>query len=115
MICLRGNQPSFFMEKYGREDEDEDFDGKPNSEINAEIEGLLNKLKNYLFTYYEPVYDPKEAQVHMTTQEVYDQLFKILPNGALFSPSDVAGWLHNAGFTFFDFGTMKFEWLMKKA
>lgn len=96
------------------EDDDIDNEDQPEREINAEVKGLLNKLKNYIFDRYTPVYDPKEAEVHMSTQEVYDQLYKILPNGALFSPSDVAGWLHSGGFTFFDYGTMKFEWMMKK-
>lgn len=75
--------------------------------------GLINKLQNYLKAYYMPVHDPKEAEFHYTTQEIFDQLQKILPSQD-YVPEQVANWLHLAGFTFFDYGNMKFEWMMKK-
>ncbi len=77
-------------------------------------EGLLNKLKLYLKQYYEPVYEPQLATLQFTTTEIYEQLQKLFPIGD-YSIEDVAVWLHEAGFTFFDFGEMCFEWVMKKA
>jgi hypothetical protein len=79
------------------------------------LEGLLNKLKQYLYAYYVPVHDPIEAQFHYTTNEIWQQLLKIFPNELLFTADMVATWLHAGGFTFYDFGEMKFEWLLKKA
>jgi hypothetical protein len=75
--------------------------------------GLINKLKNILTQQYEPVNDPKEADVHYSTQEIFDQLQKLLPS-THYTPDMVSNWLHNAGFNFFDYGNMKFEWMMKK-
>jgi hypothetical protein len=75
--------------------------------------GLINKLKNYLREYYEPAQDPKEAELHFTTLEIFNQLQKVLPSPH-YTPDQVANWLHVAGFTFTDYGNMKFEWMMKK-
>ena len=75
--------------------------------------GLINKLKNFLTQEYEPVGDPKEAQLHYTTQEIYLQLQKVLPSSH-YTPEMVSNWLHLAGFTFFDYGDLKFEWMLKR-
>ena len=84
-------------------------------DTNEDISGLLAKVKNYLVQYYEPAYEIREADFHYTTDEIYWQLQKIARNELLFSSADVSAWLHNAGFTFADFGEMRFEWMMKKA
>lgn len=76
-------------------------------------EGLLNKIKQFLFQYYLPIHDAKEADFHFTTSEVYLQLLKLYPSEDL-TQDLVAQWLHEGGFTFYDFGEMKLEWLFKK-
>ena len=84
-------------------------------EDRKDFTGLLNKVKNFLLDYYVPVYDPREAAIHLTTDEVFNQLKNVVPDEGLFSAADVSLWLHNAGFTFTDYGEMKLEWMMKKA
>jgi hypothetical protein len=80
-----------------------------------DLTGLLNKVKNYLLDTYEPCQDPAEAFIHHTTDEIYRNLQRLLPNEHLYTSADVAKWLHDAGFTFYDYGDMRFEWMMKKA
>ena len=77
--------------------------------------GLLQKIKNFLLQYYEPTADIREAAFHFTTEEITRQLYKIYPNELLFSATDVAAWLHAGGFVFYDFGDMRFEWLIKRS
>lgn len=74
--------------------------------------GLLNELKNYLAKNYEPVADPAKADFHLSTLEIYNQLQRLLPVEK-FKPADVATWLHSAGFKFWDYGYMQFEWMLK--
>lgn len=80
-----------------------------------EAAGLLYKIKQYLLQYYEPVVSIREAQFHFSTEEIYHQLLRIYPAPEMFSAADVAVWLHSGGFTFFDFGEMRFEWLLKRS
>ncbi len=75
-------------------------------------EGLLNKIKNFLTQQYEPVFDMKDATLHFTTQQLFDKLQALFPS-SYYSAADVAEWMHTAGYTFSDFGNMRFEWLMK--
>ncbi len=79
-----------------------------------DVSGLLNKLKLYLMNYYEPVQDPKDAELHFSTNDVWLQLLKLYPNEIILTRELVAVWLHNAGFTFYDYGEMRFEWMMRK-
>lgn len=79
----------------------------------ADFSGILNKLKNYLFEYYEPVQDPKDAEMHFSTNELRQQLYKLIPCDGL-TADLVANWMHLGGFTFADYGEMRFEWMMKK-
>jgi hypothetical protein len=83
-------------------------------ENRTDFSGLINKVKNYLKEYYQPVFEAKDADIHFTTEEIYRQLLKLVPNTEIFSAADVSVWLHEAGFTFADFGELRFEWLMKK-
>ena len=94
--------------------EDEDEKIKQPEEPRKDFSGLVEKIKSYLLAYYEPVYDMRDAEFHLTTEEIYRQLQRILCNELIYSASDVALWLHNAGFTFADFGEMRFEWLLRK-
>ena len=91
------------------------IDIPPIIEERKDFTGLINKVKNFLLDYYVPVHEPREATFHYTTDEVYKQLKNVVPDEGLFSAADVALWLHNAGFTFTDYGEMKLEWMMKKA
>lgn len=75
---------------------------------------ILDKLKMYLLAYYVPVHDPKNAEFHLSTREIHQQLLKLYPNELILTADLVAKWLNNGGFTFYDFGEKKFEWLMKK-
>lgn len=94
---------------------DEDEDEIPDeAEGRKDFSGLIQKIKNYLLEYYEPVQYAKDADFHYSTEEIYRQLQRIVCNEILYSASDVALWLHNAGFTFEDFGELRFEWLMKR-
>lgn len=77
--------------------------------------GLFNKLELYLKEYYVPVQDPKDAELHFTTEEIQGQLLKLLPNPEILTGDVVANMLHHAGFTFYDYGEMRLEWMMKKA
>jgi hypothetical protein len=92
--------------------EDEEID-KP-EEPNKDFSGLVGQIKNYLLDYYAPVYEVKDAEFHMTTEEIYRQLQRILCNELIYSAGDVALWLHNARFIFADFGEMRFEFLLKR-
>lgn len=93
--------------------EDEQDDTKKPETTGEDYSGLINKLKNFLTQCYEPVSHPKDADLHFTTSEIYQQLQKLLPS-TFYSQDMVANWLHMAGFTFADYGNMKFEWIMKK-
>lgn len=113
---LRKHQPLTFMsklfiDKIGLQDDDDDN----RQDNDPQLEALRLTLKDHLRRYYKPVSDPAEAEYHHTTQEIYDQLFRILPNALVFSASDVASWLTEFGFQFFDYGEMRLEWMMKKA
>jgi hypothetical protein len=94
-----------------KEINEEDQPQKPDN--TEDFSGILNKLKNYLLEYYEPVQDARDADVHYTTDELWAQLYKIIPTQHL-TTELVAQWMHLGGFTFADFGEMRFEWIMKK-
>lgn len=77
-------------------------------------DGLFEKIKNYIRLNYEPCQAPEEATVTMTTAEVYEAIQRFYPN----APVDMemlANWLHDNGYTFYDTGKMRFEWLFKSA
>jgi len=75
--------------------------------------GILNKLRNYLLEYYEPVQDPAKAEMHLSTREIWGQLQSLVPCEGL-NEEMVAQWMHLGGFTWYDYGEMKFEWMMKR-
>lgn len=84
--------------------------------VSAEIDnyGLLEKIKNYLLLYYVPVQDASAAEFHYTTAELHKQMLNIYPNEFILTADLVASWMHGAGFTFYDYGEMRFEWMLKK-
>ena len=83
-------------------------------ESDRDFSGIINKIKNYLLEYYEPVQDAKDADFHYSTNELWEQLLKIFPNELILRPEMVAQWLHIGGFTFYDFGEMRLEWILKR-
>ena len=74
---------------------------------------LIESIKEFLLKYYQPVADPLKANLHFTTEEIYHQIQELYPSDQ-FTAADVAIWMKAGGFTFWDFGEMKFEWLLKK-
>lgn len=74
---------------------------------------MINKIKQHLTSYYHPVNSPLEASFHFSTVEIYEQTQRLFPT-SIYSAKDIATWLNAAQFTFWDFGCMKFEWLLKK-
>ena len=79
----------------------------------AVADGLLEKIKNYIKSSYEPVTTMTEADVRMTTAEICEAIQRFYP--CEFSPDIMAKWLHDNGYSFFDAGKMRFEWLFKTA
>lgn len=90
------------------------IDSNGNIHEGEDFEGLLNKVKEQLRFYYAPVQDPKDADFHMSTTEMWQQLLTLFPNEMFLTKDLVAIWMHSLGFTFYDFGEFKFEWLVKK-
>ena len=98
-------------------EEEDDSNIDPNEEeqkLRRAMYAMLNKIRAFLFDYYQPVADPKEAEFHLSTKNILEQLHKLFPNEVLLTGDIVAAWLTTGGFTFYDFGEMKFEWLLKK-
>lgn len=86
----------------------------PEGEITDErFSGIITKLEKFLKENYLPC-DKQHADLRMTTIEIYQRLQLIVPTSA-YSIGDVALWLDSAGFTFWDAGEMRMEWLMKAA
>jgi len=92
------------------QEHDEDY----KQDDDLDYSGLVNKIKNYLTQHYDPVSDPRQAEFHYTTQEIFQKIYSLFPSDA-YTADMIALWLHNAGFTFYDYGEMKLEWMMKKA
>lgn len=76
--------------------------------------GLIQKIKHLLIQEYSPAQHVRDADFHYTTMEMYQKLQELFPSDQ-YGADDVAVWLHDAGFTFKDFGDLRFEWLMKRA
>lgn len=58
--------------------------------------------------------EPTEADCHFTTEEIHANLLRVLPDACLISLVQVAAWLSELNFTFYDYGNMRLEWMMKK-
>lgn len=102
--------------KFFVDDEEDDIDDQPKASSKKQATdptGLIEKVKNILRQHYEPVSSPKDATLHYSTNEIYEQLQKLIPS-INYSTEDVAVWLHEAGFTFYDYGVLQFEWMMRK-
>ena len=94
--------------------DDNDDDDFPEEDNTEDFSGILNKLKLYLLDYYEPVRDPKDAEFHYSTAEIWRQLLKLFPNELILTQDLVAQWMHIGGFTWYDYGEIRLEWMMKR-
>jgi hypothetical protein len=90
-----------------------DPDEKPGNVLPPQDDPLLEKVKAYILSLYEPVQDPKDADLRMSTEEIYQAVCRHYHNELLFSKNMLAAWLHDKGFTFYDAGQLRFEWLLK--
>jgi hypothetical protein len=99
------------------EDDEENLDEeirKAQQKELAELLRMLNKIKSFLLEYYKPVEDLTDpGAIHLSTAEIHQQLYSFYPTQEL-TASLVASWLNAAGFKFYDFGMMRFEWMLKK-
>lgn len=96
-VCsiVRGDQPTLFMDSKTSKD-------------------FSNIVKQYILSNYLPVADPLKATLHLTTQEVVDNMLQLYPNSSDINCTTIADFLFGNNYVFYDFGTMKFEWLFKK-
>ena len=85
-----------------------------NQKEELEKVNFMDTIKEFLYKYYVPVTDPRNATLHFTTEDIYRQLVELYPSSDL-TQEQIAIWMNAGGFTFYDFGEMKFEWLLKKA
>ena len=83
------------------------------AEQRRQILEFTDKVKNFLYQYYLPVSNPKDAELHFTTSQIFEQCQELFPSLS-YSPTEVTLWLNAGGYTFFDYGEFKFEWLFKK-
>lgn len=75
---------------------------------------LVLRIKYYLVSMYEPVARPEEADLTMSTTEIYEAFCSLYHNEISFSREMIAQWLHEQGFQLFDAGSLRFEWLLKR-
>jgi hypothetical protein len=75
--------------------------------------GLITKVKNMIRQEFQATHDPLNCDFHYTTKEVFEKLQGLLPSEE-YDQTMVSVWLHEAGFTFYDFGELQYEWLFKR-
>jgi len=75
---------------------------------------LLEKMKNYFLSIYQPATSYNDAEITMSTNELFEAFGKLYKNEQLFNRNNLATWLLDMGFTFTDTGKVNFEWLLKK-
>lgn len=73
---------------------------------------LLERVKNTFLAEYFPLHNWCTGAIFMSTQDIYEKLQRIYPTDS-YTPGDIATWLHHAGYTFFNAGEMRFEWMLK--
>lgn len=86
----------------------------PPTEKQEQKHPLLDQVKQFLGQYYHPAFSLDDADMHLSTQEIYHQIQKLYPSFE-YSQETIAQWMQELGFIFLDFGEMKLEWLIKKA
>jgi hypothetical protein len=78
------------------------------------VDALTEKIKNFIKLNYIPTHDASLATMRLTTTEIYANLERIYP-GMPFGTTELAQFLHELGFTFWDAGNMRLEWLLSPA
>lgn len=102
------------MSKPNYHNEDE-WEENESPKLPPQDDPLLEKIKAYILNTYEPVQIPAEADTRMTTHEIYQAMMRHYPDQDAFTENMLANWLHEKGFTFFDAGKMRFEWMLKQS
>ena len=74
-------------------------------------QNFLNSIKNFIKLHYQPAHEATEANMHFTTNQLFDKLQEAFPSN-FYTATQVAEWMNAAGFIFADFGNMRFEWLI---
>lgn len=74
---------------------------------------MLEALYQFLTTNYHPAVDLKDADLHLTTRDIYNKLYAHYPSEEL-TTELVAEWMIHGGFTFMDVGEFDLEWLLKE-
>lgn len=89
------------------------MDKSTKDEIKVAKLALFEKIKSFLIANYEPVKDPRDPHVcFMATWEIYQKVFSFFPS-KVYKSDDIAMLLNENGFSFFDMGDMKLEWMLK--
>ncbi len=112
MCCLRSDLSLFFMAKI-LINEDGDFEKAPEPEVPEADQKLIDGLKDYILSIYKPAANPLNADKRMSTNEIFEAFCRIYHNEVFFNRNDLAKWLKEKGFTIWDAGDMRFEWLLK--
>ncbi|MES2457207.1 MAG: hypothetical protein V4594_16755 [Bacteroidota bacterium] len=94
-------------------DEESEVSNIVDGKVPAVADPVLEKLKNTLFSEYFPVQKFEEGVILMSTRDIWSMLQRLYPNEILYSPADVANWLHEKGFTFLNHGELRYEWMLK--
>lgn len=81
-------------------------------EINEKDDALLEVIKQHILNKYKPVEDYGDADLHLTTSELFEQLQNFYPGE--YTKATIASWLNEGGFKFYDGGNLKLEWMLKK-
>lgn len=85
---------------------------KPKEQLPPVADPLLETIKNYLLQNFEAVQEPAQATYRYTTAELYQRLQRLYPDLPM-DISDLAQWLHQNGYRFWDAGDLRLEWLLK--
>lgn len=92
---------------------DGDFEKDPSPEVPPEDQALIDHLKQYILSVYRPAATPMESCKRMSTEEIFNAFSRIYHNEFVFSKNDMAKWLRSEGFTVWDAGDLRFEWLLR--
>jgi hypothetical protein len=82
--------------------------------VDANGDGLTEKIKNFIKINYLPTQDASQATMRLTSTEIYANIQRIYP-GIPFTEMELSQFLHELGFTFWDAGGMRLEWLLSPA
>jgi hypothetical protein len=90
----------------------DDGDLEDNTHIPAPPDALIQKIQLYILDSYDPVLRAEDADTRMTTLEIWQAIQRLYPCES-YTLEMLANWMHEKGFSFFDAGNMRFEWLLR--